>query len=115
MAPVKRQLSTFLWTTFTSETNPWFGRDTKRNPEPLGAPQIQVDVSGFNTFNGISHLTTRWPPAKTQRVAGCAKILLDIVTETSDCFSLLKSALGFVNALIKHYEVVVACDTRVHN
>jgi len=33
------------------------------------------------------------------------KILLDAAKESSDCFPPLKSALGFVNALIKHYEV----------
>ena len=33
------------------------------------------------------------------------KILLDVAKESSDYFPPLKSALGFVNALIKHYEV----------
>lgn len=49
----------------------------------------------------------RWLPAKRQRVADGAKILLDIAKESSDCFPFLKSPLGFVSALIKHYEVVV--------
>ena len=53
-------------------------------------------------------------PAKRQRIAGGAKILLDIAKESSDCFPLLKSALGFVNALIKHYEVVVEPEAVVH-
>ena len=39
------------------------------------------------------------------------KILLDIAKESSDWFGPLKSALGGVNALIKHYEVSVECTT----
>jgi len=45
--------------------------------------------------------------AKRQRVVDGVKILLDVAKESSDCFPPLKSALGFVNALIKHHEVVV--------
>ena len=44
-------------------------------------------------------------PAKRQRVVDGVKILLDIAGASSDCFPPLKSALGGVNALIKHYEV----------
>jgi len=69
--------------------------------------RIQVDVSGLNIFCGISPLKTQRLPAKRQKVADCVKIFLDIAKESSDCFPPLKSALGFVNALIKHYEVVV--------
>jgi len=36
------------------------------------------------------------------------KIFLDVAKESSGCFPPLKSALGFMNAVIKlHYEVVV--------
>jgi len=50
-----------------------------------------------------------------QRAVDGVKILLDIAKETSDWFPPLKSALGGVNALIKHYEVrhfcaVATCD-----
>ena len=45
--------------------------------------------------------------AKRQRITDGAKILLDIAKESSDWFGPLKSALGGVNALIKHYEVFV--------
>ena len=49
-----------------------------------------------------------WNPlAKKQRVADSVKILLDIAKESSDWFPPLKSALGGVSALIKHYEVSV--------
>ena len=44
--------------------------------------------------------------AKRTRTADCAKILLDVAKESSDWFPPLKSALGGVNALIKHYEVL---------
>jgi hypothetical protein len=59
-------------------------------------------------------LTTRWS-AKRQRVVDCMKILLDIAKESSDWFGPLKSALGGVNALIKHYEVFVECITVAPN
>jgi len=53
----------------------------------------------------ICSLTARRFPAKRQRIADVIKILLDIAKESSDWFPPLKSALGCVNALIKHYEV----------
>jgi hypothetical protein len=52
-------------------------------------------------------LTAHWLPAKRQRIADGAKILLDVAKECSDWFPPLKSTLGGVNALIKHYEVFV--------
>ena len=55
------------------------------------------------------------PPAKRQRVADVAKILLDIANESADWFPPLKSALGGVNALIKHYEVLVQSVAVAHN
>ena len=45
--------------------------------------------------------------AKRQRVVNGAKILLDVIKESSDWFPPLKSALGGVSALIQHYEVLV--------
>jgi len=54
-------------------------------------------------------------PAKRQRVADGAKILLDVAKESADWFPPLKSALGGVNALIKHYEVLVESATLAHN
>ena len=55
------------------------------------------------------------PPAKKQRVADGAKILLDVAKESADWFPPLKSALGGVNALIKHYEVLVESVAVTHN
>jgi len=43
------------------------------------------------------------------------KILLDIAKESSDWLPPLKSALGGMNALIKHYEVLVRWMTAAHN
>jgi hypothetical protein len=71
-------------------------------------------VSGFNTRCAVNSLTTRWP-AKRQRVVDGVKILLDIAKESSDWFGPLKSALGGVNALIKHYEVFFECITVAPN
>ena len=45
--------------------------------------------------------------AKKQRVVDGVKILLDVAKESADWFPPLKSALGGVTALIKHYEVLV--------
>jgi hypothetical protein len=55
------------------------------------------------------------PPAKRQRVADGIKILLDIAKESSDWLPPLKSALGRVNVLIKHYEVFVDWVVVAHN
>ena len=45
--------------------------------------------------------------AKRNKAVDCVKVLLDVAKESSDWFPPLKSALGGVNALIKHYEVLV--------
>ena len=88
------------------ETNPCFGSDPVRTPELPGATRTQADVGVFKTFCEISHLTVRRFPATGQRVADGVKVLLDVAKESSDVFPPLKSALGLVNALIKHHEVV---------
>jgi len=74
-------------------------------------------ASGSNTDPNRCELVQRLPSsklfdrsdltAKRQRVIDAAKILLDIAKESADWFPPLKSALGGVNALIKHYEVLV--------
>jgi hypothetical protein len=56
-------------------------------------------------MRAVGTLTARRLLAKRQRVADGAKILLDIAKESSEWFPPLKSALGGVGALIKHYEV----------
>jgi len=45
--------------------------------------------------------------AKRDKTVDCVKVLLDVAKESSDWFPPLKSALGGVTALIKHYEVLV--------
>jgi len=55
------------------------------------------------------------PSAKRQRVTDGAKILLDVAKESADWFPPLKSVLGGVNALIKHYEVLVESVAVAHN
>ena len=64
-------------------------------------------MSGSNFVRKTCTLTDWWLQAKKQRITDGAKILLDIAKESSDWFGPLKSALGGVNALIKHYEVLV--------
>jgi hypothetical protein len=54
-------------------------------------------------------------PAKRQRVSDATKILLDVAKESADWFPPLKSALGGVNALIKHYEVLVGLVAVTHD
>ena len=57
--------------------------------------------------HGVGPLTTWKSLAKKQRISNGTKILLDIMKESADWFPPLKSALGGVTALIKHYEVSV--------
>ena len=72
-------------------------------------------MSRFNTFRGISSLTTWNILAKKQRVAVGAKIILDAAKESADWFPPLKSALGGVSAVIEHYGVWTGSLTVVHN
>ena len=76
---------------------------------------MQVDVSGFETSCAVNPFTTWYFLARRQKVADCAKILLDVAKESSDWFPPLKSALGGVNALIKHYEVLAKEVGVTHN
>ena len=72
---------------------------------PLGVTQIPADVGRFDPFRG-QLVDSSATPAKKQRVAGGLKILFDIAKESADWFPPLKSALGGIGALIKHYEVL---------
>ena len=54
----------------------------------------------FNTLP-----TLRFPTAKKRRFIDTTKMLLDIAKESADALPPLKSCLGGINALIKHYEV----------
>ena len=85
-----------------------------RNPRPPGVIWIKVDVSGLNTLRGVS-LPTLDLPAKKQRAADDAKVLLDVAEESVDWFPPLKSALGGVSALIKSFEVLAERMTVVHD
>ena len=90
-----------------SKLIPCFESDVQRT---LGLPRvsrIEADVRRVNALLRVSSLTTRRLLAKRQRIGDGAKIVLDIAKESSDFFPFLKSALGFVNALIKHYEVMM--------
>ena len=87
-----------------------FESDARQTPEGLGplvVTWIHVDVSVPNTFCAVNQFTALWLPAKRQRIGDGVKILLDIAKESSDWFPPLKSALGGVSALIKHYEVFI--------
>jgi hypothetical protein len=64
-------------------------------------------VSESDSVCTVNALTARYHLAKGQRVADCVKIFLDIAKESSDWCGPLKSVLGGVGALIKHYEVWV--------
>ena len=74
-------------------------------------------MSGFDALRWVSPLITRTLPAKKniERVADGTKILLDIAKESSDWFPPLKSALGGVCALVKHYEVIGEWVVIVHD
>ena len=83
-----------------------FGNEDRWGLEPLGVIWINLDVSGLDTFHGVSPLTA-WIPVAKKRVESGVKILLDVAKESADWFPPLKSALGGVNAHIKHYEVSI--------
>ena len=99
-----------------SETKTCFENDGLRDPEPPGVIWIKVDVSGhrYDAFHRVTSLTARSLLAKKQRVADGAKILLDVAKESADWFPPLKAALGGVNALIRHYEVLVEWMAGMH-
>jgi hypothetical protein len=97
------------------EVKPCFGRDAQWVPETLGVTWIQVDVSGSIPMHVVGTLTVRRLPANRHRVADGVKILLDIAKESSDWCPPLKSVLGGVNALIKHYEVWAERVAVTHN
>jgi len=63
-------------------------------------------VSEFDTSRRVNHLIAWDLLAKKQRVVDGLKIPLDVAKESADWFPPLKSALGGVSALIKHYEVL---------
>ena len=63
-------------------------------------------MSEFDTFKAITPLIAWDLLAKKQRVTDGLKILLDVAKESADWFPPLKSALGGVSAVIKHYEVL---------
>ena len=67
------------------------------------------------TPSEVNLLIARNLLAKKQRVVDSAKILLDVAKESADWFPPLKSALGGVNALIKHYEVSIDWMAVAHN
>ena len=76
---------------------------------------VREDVSIFMFAQGVNPPTALVLPAKKQRVVDCVKTLLDIAEKSADWFPPLKGALGGVNALIRHYEVLVESAAVVHN
>jgi len=86
-------------------TNPG-ASGSNADPNPCELVQRLLSSKLFDRSNLI---------AKRQRVVDAAKILLDVAKESSDWFPPLKSALGGVNALIKHCEVLVEFVAIAHN
>ena len=81
---------------------------SKNNPDPNRCEWIRL-------FASTQLLMAPRLPAKMQRIADAVKITLDIAKESSDWFPPLKSALGGVTALIKHYEVLISRTIFVHS
>ena len=75
------------------------------NPGASGSSSNPSRCEWIQCLPAVNSLAARRFPAKKQRIADVVKITLDIAKETSDWFPPLKSALGGVTALIKHYEV----------
>ena len=53
----------------------------------------------------ITYASSQLPAATKERIIDATKAILDIANESADAFPPLKSCLGGINALIKHYEV----------
>ena len=88
---------------FINYANAMSGFLRKRPPSSGGTP---TGPSSCEIFGRSHPLRTHWrPTAKKQRFIDAAKMLLDIAKESSDVFPPLKSCLGGINALIKHYDV----------
>ena len=79
--------------------------------EQLGSKSMLVNL----TPSEVNPLIAQNLLAKKQRVVDSTKILLDVAKESADWFPPLKSALGGVNALIKHYEVLIDWMAVAHN
>jgi len=90
----------------------------KRKPTKAGTSGSNLDqrrCEWIERLRRVIPLTAWGFVAKKQRIVDGAKILLDVAKESADWFPPLKSALGGVNALIKHYEVLVKSVVIAHN
>lgn len=75
-----------------------------------GPHRSRVHVRYARSFCAPFLISLMHPTAKKQRFVDAFKVLLDIAKESSDVFPPLKSCLGGISALIKHYEVC-QCET----
>jgi len=101
---------TFILRTTTSYLNHNPTSDSKPCPTSFGNdPRRQVgqqlDQAHVRIATIIAVQTSFLPPAKKQRLIDATKMFLDIAKESADALPPLKSCLGGINALIKHYEV----------
>lgn len=72
----------------------------------LTATSVQIGPGPCMFPNARRYRNLTDPPqAKKQRLIDAARVLLDIAKESSDWFPPLKSCLGGISALIKHYDV----------
>ena len=72
-------------------------------------------LPGSGVHSAFVRLGSQLSTATRNKTADCVKVLLDVAKESSDWFPPLKSALGGVNALIKHDEVSVEQLAVAHN
>jgi len=90
--------------TSTTENSclPYFANGS---PRRVGQQSDRVQVRFLQIPAFQNPLTNRLPAAKKQRLIDVSQTLLDIAKESADAFPPLKSCLGGISALIKHYDV----------
>ena len=76
----------------------------KRRPTASGTGIGPSSCTNLGYYRDPNLITST---AKKQRLIDATKMVLDIAKESADAFPPLKSCLGGINALIKHYDVRV--------
>ena len=87
----------------------------KNNPTKSGGNLDRIRREWTQHLLYSQHFDDSAAPLIVKRVGDAGKIALDVAKESADGFPPLKSALGGVSALVKHYEVLFERTTIAHN
>jgi len=99
----------------SAESKDMFGKQKRTASGTSGSNPDRSRCEWIQHPRGVSSLITWSLLAKKQRIADGGKVLLDIAKESAHWLPPLKSALGGLNALIKHIEVLVEWITVVRD